>query len=101
MVVVGSGGSATVQIRSETLTNEETEQLRTALFDAFQPKGGDGQPSKQAISDSAVSETWGGQITKKALIALAGVPGARRPSTSPCATSGTWRCRRWRRWSST
>ena len=70
MVVVGSGGSATVQIRSETLTNEETEQLRTALFDAFQPKGSDGQPSKQAISDSAVSETWGGQITKKALIAL-------------------------------
>ena len=70
VVVVGSGGSATVQIRSETLTNQETEKLRTALFDAFQPKGSDGQPSKQAISDSAVSETWGGQITKKALIAL-------------------------------
>ncbi len=70
VVVVGSGGSATVQIRSETLTNDETEKLRTALFDAFQPKGADGQPSKQAISDSAVSETWGGQITKKALIAL-------------------------------
>ena len=70
VVLVGSGGSATVQIRSETLTNQETEQLRNALFDAFQPKGTDGQPSKQAISDSAVSETWGGQITKKALIAL-------------------------------
>jgi preprotein translocase subunit SecF len=70
VVIVGSGGSATVQIRSETLTNEETEELRTALFDAFAPKGSDGQPSKQAISDSAVSETWGGQITEKALIAL-------------------------------
>jgi preprotein translocase subunit SecF len=70
VVVVGSGGSATVQIRTETLSNEETEKLRNALFDAFQPKGSDGQPSKQAISDSAVSETWGGQITKKALIAL-------------------------------
>ena len=70
VVVVGSGGSATVQIRSETLSNEETEKLRNGLFDAFQPKGSDGQPSKQAISDSAVSETWGGQITKKALIAL-------------------------------
>ncbi|MDV3124939.1 protein translocase subunit SecF [Mycobacterium sp. 21AC1] len=70
VVVVGSGGSATVQIRSETLTNEETENLRTALFDSFHPNGSDGQPSKQAISDSAVSETWGGQITKKALIAL-------------------------------
>ncbi|OBB44907.1 protein translocase subunit SecF [Mycobacterium sp. 852002-51961_SCH5331710] len=70
VVVVGSGGSATVQIRSETLTNEETEELRTALFDAFKPRGSDGQPSKLAISDSAVSETWGGQITQKALIAL-------------------------------
>ncbi|KUH84964.1 MULTISPECIES: protein translocase subunit SecF [unclassified Mycobacterium] len=70
VVVVGSGGSATVQIRSEHLTNAETEELRTALFDAFKPRGADGQPSKQAISDSAVSETWGGQITQKALIAL-------------------------------
>ena len=58
------------QIRSETLTNAETEELRTALFDEFQPQGDGGEPSKQAISDSAVSETWGGQITQKALIAL-------------------------------
>jgi len=71
VVIVGNGNSATVQIRSETLTNDETEKLRTALFDKFQPKGTDGQPSKQVISDTAVSETWGGQITKKAMIALA------------------------------
>ncbi len=70
VVIVGSGGTATFQIRSETLSNEETEKLRTALFDEFQPLGADGQPGKQAISDSAVSETWGGQITQKALIAL-------------------------------
>ena len=70
VVVVGSGSTATFQIRSETLSNEETEELRTALFDEFQPRGADGQPSKAAISDSAVSETWGGQITQKALIAL-------------------------------
>ena len=36
----------------------------------FSRRGADGQPSKQAISDSEVSETWGGQITEKALIAL-------------------------------
>ena len=71
VVVVGNGSTSTVQIRSETLSNEETAKLRDALFDKFQPKGEDGKPSKQAISDSAVSETWGGQITKKALIALA------------------------------
>jgi preprotein translocase subunit SecF len=70
VVIVGSGDSATFQIRSETLSNEQTEQLRTALFNEFQPRGADGQPGKQAISDSAVSETWGGQITQKALIAL-------------------------------
>src|SRR5262249_39252855 len=71
VVTVGSGASATVQISSETLSNDQSTQLRNALFDAFQPKGTDGKPSKQAISDSAVSETWGDQITKKALIALA------------------------------
>ena len=70
VVIVGNGASATVQIRSETLSNDQTTKLRNALFDAFQPKGADGKPSKQAISDSAVSETWGDQITKKALIAL-------------------------------
>ncbi|MDF2825493.1 MAG: protein translocase subunit secF [Mycobacterium sp.] len=70
VVIVGNGPSATVQIRSETLDNQQTADLREALFERFQPVGDDGQPSPQAISDSAVSETWGGQITEKALIAL-------------------------------
>jgi preprotein translocase subunit SecF len=70
VVVVGSGNDATFQIRAETLSNDEMIKLRSALFDAFQPVGSNGQPSEQAISDSAVSETWGGQITQKALIAL-------------------------------
>lgn len=71
VVIVGNGPSATVQIRSEALNNDEAAEVRDALFESFQPKGSDGEPSKQAISDSAVSETWGGQITQKALIALA------------------------------
>ncbi len=70
VVIVGSGSSATVQIRTATLPNDKTEKLRNALFDRYAPKGADGQPSKKAISDSAVSSTWGGQITKKAVIAL-------------------------------
>jgi preprotein translocase subunit SecF len=70
VVIVGNGAGATVQIRSEALSNAQTEKLRNALFARFQPKGADGVPSKQAISDSAVSSTWGGQITKKAVIAL-------------------------------
>ncbi len=71
VVIVANGAAAAVQIRSETLNNDQSTKLRNALFDAFQPKGTDGKPSKAAISDSAVSETWGDQITNKALIALA------------------------------
>jgi preprotein translocase subunit SecF len=70
VVIVGSGSSATVQIKSETLPNDKTEKLRNALFDRFHPKGDDDQPSAKTISDSAVSSTWGGQITLKAVIAL-------------------------------
>jgi preprotein translocase subunit SecF len=70
VVVVGNGASATVQIRSETLSNDQTNKLRDALFNEFHPLGVDGKPNPQAISDSAVSSTWGAQITKKALIAL-------------------------------
>ncbi|MBV8966863.1 MAG: protein translocase subunit SecF, partial [Mycobacteriaceae bacterium] len=70
VVIVGNGGSATVQIRSETLTNPQTAKLKDALFNQFHPVGSDGKPSVQTISDSAVSSTWGAQITKKALIAL-------------------------------
>jgi preprotein translocase subunit SecF len=70
VVIVGNGAGATVQIRSETLSNDKTTKLRNALFDRFQPKGSDGKPSLQAISDSAVSSTWGGQITDKAVMAL-------------------------------
>ncbi|EME17531.1 protein translocase subunit SecF [Rhodococcus triatomae] len=68
---VGTGDSATIQIRSEALDARQTAELQNALFDAFAPEDSNGQPSKNAISIADVSETWGGQITKKALIALA------------------------------
>lgn len=70
VVVTGTGDSASIQIRTETLDNDESTKLHRALFDKFAPKGSDGKPSINAISDSAVSETWGGQITNKALWAL-------------------------------
>jgi preprotein translocase subunit SecF len=70
VVQVGNGGSATIQIRTEKLSNPDNDKLRSALFEAFSPKGPDGQPSQAAISSSDVSETWGGQITQKAIIAL-------------------------------
>ncbi|AMU21703.1 Probable protein-export membrane protein SecF [Mycobacteroides abscessus subsp. bolletii] len=70
IVVTGTGDSASIQIRTEKLDNEQSSKLHKALFDRFAPKGPDGKPSIDAISDSDVSETWGSQITNKALWAL-------------------------------
>ncbi|MGW4248374.1 protein translocase subunit SecF [Nocardia sp. NPDC004722] len=67
---VGSGSSATIQLRSDTLTAEQSDKLQTALFDAFHPKDSSGQPNRNAISVAEISSTWGGQVTDKALLAL-------------------------------
>ncbi|WP_460396107.1 protein translocase subunit SecF [Actinophytocola sediminis] len=67
---VGAGDSATIQIRSETLNSREVSDLREALFNDFRTLNASGQPSEQAISDSAVSASWGGEISQQALIAL-------------------------------
>ncbi|MGY2060947.1 protein translocase subunit SecF, partial [Nocardia gipuzkoensis] len=38
--------------------------------DAFHPKDSSGAESRNAISIAEISETWGGQVTRKAIIAL-------------------------------
>jgi preprotein translocase subunit SecF len=68
---VGTGDAASVVIRSSTLDDAQTVKLKQALFDAFKPVGTDGVAQQSVISDSAVSGSWGGQITNQALIALA------------------------------
>jgi preprotein translocase subunit SecF len=67
----GVGDSATVLIRSESLDPNQLVALKQALFDTFQPVGSSGAPEQGVISDSAVSASWGGQITTQAMIALA------------------------------
>ncbi|MDD7937068.1 protein translocase subunit SecF [Actinomycetospora lutea] len=67
----GQGATATIIIRSESLDIGQVITLRQALFDRFQPLGTSGTPDPAAISDSAVSASWGGEITQQALIALA------------------------------
>jgi preprotein translocase subunit SecF len=67
----GTGDSATILIKSDRLTQGEQIALDQALFDQFQPLGTDGRPDRDAVSDSAVSASWGGEITQQALIALA------------------------------
>jgi preprotein translocase subunit SecF len=67
----GTGEAASILIRSETLDPAQLVALKQALLDTFQPIGAGGAPTPEVISDSAVSGSWGGQITQQALIALA------------------------------
>ncbi|TVT47132.1 protein translocase subunit SecF [Amycolatopsis rhizosphaerae] len=67
---VGVGNSATVQLRAESLPETDVMKVKQALFDKLQPMGSNGQTSLQTISDSAVSASWGGEISRQALIAL-------------------------------
>nr|WP_166640699.1 protein translocase subunit SecF [Amycolatopsis sp. SID8362] len=67
---VGTGNAATIQIRTDTLNAADVAKLKQGLFADLGPKAGNGQPSAQTISDSAVSASWGGEISQKALIAL-------------------------------
>ncbi|GAA4685759.1 protein translocase subunit SecF [Pseudonocardia yuanmonensis] len=67
----GAGGSATILVRSEPLNPAQIAAFKDAVFQQLQPLDANGQPSEQVISDSAVSGTWGGEITRQALIALA------------------------------
>ena len=60
-----------IQIRSEALDPQQVDKLQEAMFSALQPTDSTGTPNRNEISVSDVSETWGEQITRKALIALA------------------------------
>ncbi len=60
---VGTGASATIQVRLASLTADQVVEVKQALSQTF------GIPIDQ-VSDSAVSETWGGEISQRAVIAL-------------------------------
>ncbi len=68
--ITGSGATQAAQIRTETLDPAQLVAVKQALFDTFQPVGASGAPAIESISDRAVSGSWGGQITRQALIAL-------------------------------
>nr|WP_245555972.1 protein translocase subunit SecF [Nocardia cerradoensis] len=67
---VGSGSSASFEIRSETLDSAQQDKIADALFTKYHPTDASGTASRSVISVTEISETWGGQITRKALIAL-------------------------------
>jgi preprotein translocase subunit SecF len=67
---VGTGRNASIQIRSEALNNDQVSKLEGTMFNELQPLDSSGKPSQTAISDSAVSGSWGSQISRQALIGL-------------------------------
>ncbi|GAA2345872.1 protein translocase subunit SecF [Saccharopolyspora halophila] len=68
---VGSGANRSIQVRATSLSVDEVAAAKQEIYQATQPLAANGQPSEAVISDSAVSGTWGGEITQQALIALA------------------------------
>ncbi len=68
--IVGTGSAASILIRTDALDARASFEVKKALFDQLRPLGSDGRPNEGAISDSAVSATWGGEISQQALIAL-------------------------------
>jgi preprotein translocase subunit SecF len=68
--LVGRGSSASLQIRSDALNQDQVSKLETTLFNELQPLDSAGKPSQQAISDSTLSSSWGGQISRQAIIGL-------------------------------
>jgi preprotein translocase subunit SecF len=51
-----------IQISTSALSADQVTAAKNALVAAFNPEGG--------VSDSAVSETWGGEISQRALVAV-------------------------------
>lgn len=68
--IVGSGDTATLEITSQRLSEDQVTQARQAIFDAYQPLDDEGQPSPDAIGSSTVSESWGSSITTRMLLAM-------------------------------
>ncbi|MBC3185449.1 protein translocase subunit SecF [Corynebacterium sp. zg-331] len=68
--VVGSGSTATLEINSQRLSEEQIHNARLALFEAYQPQDAAGKPTPDAVGDSTVSESWGSTITKRMVVSM-------------------------------
>lgn len=68
--VVGAGDARIVEAETQFLSTEQIRDAKVALFEEFQPVAANGEVSIEAIGDSARSESWGGQVTEQAIIAL-------------------------------
>lgn len=77
VVVVGKGAAATVQIRSETLTNDQTTTLRNALFDVRTQRAPTASPASRP-SATRRSRDLGRPDHRQGADRAGGLPGAGR-----------------------
>ena len=89
VVTVGNGASATVQISSETLSNDQTSKLRNALFDAFRPRVPTASPARRP-SVTRRYRRPGAIRSPRRRCSRWPCSWCWSASTSSCATSATW-----------
>ncbi|HCJ68076.1 MAG TPA: protein translocase subunit SecF [Corynebacterium casei] len=68
--IVGSGNSATLEVNSERLTEEQADAARLAIYEEFEPVNAMGESTPDAVGVSTVSESWGSTITQRMVIAM-------------------------------
>ncbi|HEU5472855.1 MAG TPA: protein translocase subunit SecF [Actinophytocola sp.] len=68
--LVGTGETTSIQVKSEALNVGDVVRVNQALVEQLNPIAADGDTGSDVISDSAVSGSWGGEISRQALIAL-------------------------------
>lgn len=68
--IVGSGDSATLEVNSERLSEEQADAARLAIYGEFEPVNPSGEATPDAVGVSTVSESWGSTITQRMVIAM-------------------------------
>src|SRR5699024_12218416 len=66
----GSDDSATLEVNSERLTEDQADSARLAIYEEFEPLNPAREPSPDAVGVSTVSESWGSTMTQPMVIAM-------------------------------
>lgn len=69
--IIGAGDARVLEITSERLGEDTINDARMALYEEFQPVDASGESTPDAIGDSTVSESWGGAVTERMILAMA------------------------------
>lgn len=69
--IIGAGDARVLEITSERLGEDVINEARMALYEEFQPVDANGEATPDVIGDSTVSESWGGAVTERMILAMA------------------------------